>query len=137
MDMYSAPTFAYGCHLSQGSVLFTWQHSEPERLHHFNLYLATSLGGPYSLIGRSTAPRALIRNLPLGANLYFRVEAVGHNRTVSSSVQGFQGLLQNPIVPMSIQGIEGSVILVGSVFSCVDTKTGSILSVQATERIEL
>ena len=131
------PYEAYAAHVGQGVLLLTWKHDEPERVDHYEVLIASSLGGVYQLASRFTDRRGTIRNVPIGFSVYLKIIAVGINTAVSTVAQFTQGLLQQQDISMQVRGIEGSEIPKDAIFTSVDSKTGSLIAIAANERIVL
>jgi hypothetical protein len=129
----SAPTDAYGVHLSQGTVIMHWKHATPDKVAYYELFAAASSAGPFFKYqqGEFLATRGVVNNVPLGISAYFKVRAIGKNGAVSSFINVKQGKIAKPSFAFNVTGIVGSTIPKDAIFTSIDTHTGLLIAIKA------
>lgn len=131
------PDESYAVHVGQGVVFMTWTHPTPEKVDHYEVYACETAEGNYQLVHRSTKMRAVIRNVPIGFSVYFRVVAIGKNRAVSTESSVFRGRFNSTTVTLAVTGIAGSIIPKDAIFTKIDEATGTLIAFAATDQVTL
>lgn len=130
------PVNPYALHIGQGSILFTWEPAAGA--HTYEIWASSSEVSSYTLAYEGIQDnRFIMRNVPLGSSFYFRVVAIHVTGERSNAVQVKKGKINKSSQVLKVKGIAGSVIPQGSVFSTVNSKTGSLISYQADSEITI
>lgn len=117
--------------IGQGGVIFKWGKPDCD-VRFYNIYSSLLLDSGYELLaGRIASVSTIVRNLPVGSDVYFRVTTINSLGMESEFSQVKAGMIAKPLVIMRVRMLSGSLIPNAAVFGAVDPNTGTVSTFSA------
>lgn len=118
----SEPVNPLGAHVGGGSVLIHCEEPVVGIADQYEIQVGETLAGNYFTYNRSKFYHniALLKNLPYGNSLYFRIRAITVNQEISNWVQVKRGVPQLQTATIQIKSISGSSITENAKFITLD-----------------
>jgi len=137
--MLTPPSNPLCCYIGRGCALCEWTAPD-EDVRYYEIYISTN-NYTFTLCQSNIFnTKVMLRGLPVNKTIYLKIRSV----YFSSGIEQYSDFCymkkastnNNPIT-MRVTSVNGSKILAGSLFNFLDRKAGRIISLAASEEINI